>query len=65
MFGDVFGDILVVAVVAQVQQGADLRYDLQLDLEDAVKGKPLKLMFQGQFTVIPVMEPVRVLEPRQ
>jgi len=43
-FGDVFGDIFGGGGRRSgPARGADLRYDLQLDLEDAVKGKTIKI----------------------
>ena len=44
-FGDVFGDIFGGGGRRRSgpARGADLRYDLQLDLEDAVKGKTIKI----------------------
>jgi molecular chaperone DnaJ len=45
VFGDVFGDIFGGGGRRRSgpARGADLRYDLQLDLEDAVKGKTIKI----------------------
>ena len=46
MFGDVFGDIFGGGGGRRRSgpaRGADLRYDLELDLEDAVKGKTIKI----------------------
>ena len=40
MFGDIFGG---GGRRSTPDQGADLRYDLQLDLEDAVKGKTIQI----------------------
>ena len=39
IFGDVFGDILAADVVVQrAARGADLRYNMELTLEEAVTG---------------------------
>ena len=45
VFGDVFGDIFGGGgrQRSHVQRGADLRYNLDLDLEDAVKGSTVKI----------------------
>jgi len=46
IFGDVFGDVFGGAGGArgqQVYRGADLRYALELTLEDAVKGKEVRI----------------------
>jgi molecular chaperone DnaJ len=46
IFGDVFGDIFGGAGRGrgpQVYRGADLRYSLELSLEDAVKGKEVRI----------------------
>jgi molecular chaperone DnaJ len=46
IFGDVFGDVFSGAGGARGQQayrGADLRYTLELTLEDAVKGKEVRI----------------------
>lgn len=46
IFGDVFGDVFGGAGGARGQQayrGADLRYTLELTLEDAVKGKEVRI----------------------
>ncbi len=45
IFGDVFGDIFGAgrARGAQVFRGADLRYSLELSLEDAVRGTEVKI----------------------
>ena len=45
IFGDVFGDIFSGGGAGgrtRAAKGADLRYNLELDLEDAVKGKTKK-----------------------
>lgn len=43
IFGDVFGDIFGGGGRGRSNRGADLRYTLQLDLEDAVRGKNVKI----------------------
>ncbi|PHS72856.1 MAG: molecular chaperone DnaJ [Porticoccus sp.] len=45
IFGDVFGDIFGGAGRGRggPMRGSDLRYDMQLDLEDAVKGKTVQI----------------------
>jgi len=47
IFGDVFGDIFGGAAGARArsgpQRGADLRYNLEIDLEDAVHGATVKI----------------------
>ena len=44
VFGDVFGDIFGGGGRRSTpDRGSDLRYDLQLDLEDAVKGKTIQI----------------------
>ncbi|WP_438958853.1 molecular chaperone DnaJ [Porticoccus sp.] len=45
IFGDVFGDIFGGAGRGRGRpmRGSDLRYDMQLDLEDAVKGKTVQI----------------------
>lgn len=46
IFGDVFGDIFSGGGAGgrtRAAKGADLRYNLELDLEDAVKGKNVKI----------------------
>jgi len=45
VFGDVFGDIFGGGGRSRSgpARGSDLRYDLQLDLEDAVKGKTVQI----------------------
>ena len=46
IFGDVFGDVFGAgggARGSQVYRGADLRYTLELTLEDAVKGKDVRI----------------------
>jgi molecular chaperone DnaJ len=46
VFGDVFGDIFGGGGGrgrSGPARGSDLRYDLQLDLEDAVKGKTVQI----------------------
>ena len=53
VFGDVFGDIFGGAGGGrgggqQVFRGSDLRYNLELDLEDAVKGKEVKIRVPTQ-----------------
>jgi len=49
IFGDVFGDIFGSGARGgggrRVHRGADLRYDLSLNLEDAVAGKEVKIRF--------------------
>lgn len=51
IFGDVFGDIFGGSGRggrSHVQRGADLRYNLELDLEDAVKGTTVKIRVPTQ-----------------
>lgn len=53
VFGDVFGDIFGGAGGGrgggqQVFRGSDLRYNLELDLEDAVQGKEVKIRVPTQ-----------------
>ena len=53
IFGDVFGDIFGGAGGggggrSRVQRGADLRYTLDLDLEDAVRGTTVKIRIPTQ-----------------
>ncbi len=44
MFGDIFGDIFGGARTrSHVQKGSDLRYTLELNLEEAVKGTTVKI----------------------
>lgn len=43
VFGDVFGDIFGGGRHAGPARGSDLRYDLELDLEDAARGKTVKI----------------------
>ncbi len=42
-FGDIFGDIFGGRGQRQEQRGADLRYDLEISLEDAVFGKKIDI----------------------
>ena len=56
VFGDVFGDIFGGGRGrGGPARGSDLRYDLQLNLEDAVKGKQSKSRFLPLFLVMLVM----------
>ncbi|SVB96927.1 uncharacterized protein METZ01_LOCUS249781, partial [marine metagenome] len=50
IFGDVFGDIFGGSRRSQtsVYRGADLRYDLQLELEQAVLGDSTNITFTAQ-----------------
>jgi len=43
IFGDVFGDIFGGGRRGGPARGSDLRYNLELDLEDAVRGKTVKI----------------------
>ena len=43
IFGDVFGDIFGGGRHAGPPRGADLRYDMELDLEDAARGKTVNI----------------------
>jgi molecular chaperone DnaJ len=43
IFGDVFGDIFGTARRSQVFRGADLRYDLELELDQAVFGHTVEI----------------------
>ncbi|MFE8070718.1 molecular chaperone DnaJ [Marinobacteraceae bacterium S3BR75-40.1] len=43
IFGDVFGDIFGGGGRGRSNRGADLRYTLELDLEDAVRGTTVKI----------------------
>lgn len=43
IFGDVFGDIFGGSRRSGPSRGADLRYDLELSLEEAVKGHEIKI----------------------
>ena len=43
IFGDVFGDIFGGSHGGRARRGADLRYNLELSLEDAVKGTTVKI----------------------
>src|SRR5579863_4406011 len=49
IFGDVFGDIFGNGrrSGSQVYRGADLRYDLELTLEDAVRGTEVRIRVQA------------------
>jgi len=47
VFGDVFGDIFGARSGAQSYRGADLRYNLDLTLEDAVFGTSVKIRMPG------------------
>ena len=47
IFGDVFGDIFGGGRGGRNARGADLRYTLELDLEEAVKGKTVKIRVPG------------------
>lgn len=58
IFGDVFGDIFGGGGGggggrSRSTRGADLRYTLELDLEDAVKGKTVKIKVPSQVTCNP------------
>jgi len=56
IFGDVFGDIFGGGGGggrSRSARGADLRYTLELDLEDAVKGKTVKIRVPTQVTCNP------------
>lgn len=47
IFGDVFGDIFGSGRGGRNTRGADLRYTLELDLEEAVKGKTVQIRIPG------------------
>ncbi len=47
IFGDVFGDIFGGGARGRNTRGADLRYTLELDLEEAVKGTTVKIRVPG------------------
>jgi molecular chaperone DnaJ len=47
IFGDVFGDIFGGGGRGRTTRGADLRYTLELDLEQAVKGTSVKIDVPG------------------
>jgi molecular chaperone DnaJ len=47
IFGDVFGDIFGGGGRGRNTRGADLRYTLELDLEEAVKGKTVQIKIPG------------------
>ena len=47
IFGDVFGDIFGGGGRGRNTRGADLRYTLELDLEEAVKGKTVQIQIPG------------------
>ena len=47
IFGDVFGDIFGGGARGRNTRGADLRYTLELDLEEAVKGTSVKIQVPG------------------
>lgn len=47
IFGDVFGDIFGGAARGRTTRGADLRYTLELDLEEAVRGTTVKIRVPG------------------
>ncbi|MFO7528298.1 MAG: molecular chaperone DnaJ [Marinobacter sp.] len=47
IFGDVFGDIFGGGGHGRNARGADLRYTLELDLEEAVKGKNVEITIPG------------------
>ncbi|MBJ7276957.1 molecular chaperone DnaJ [Marinobacter salarius] len=47
IFGDVFGDIFGGGRGGRNTRGADLRYTLELDLEEAVKGKTVQIRILG------------------
>jgi molecular chaperone DnaJ len=56
IFGDVFGDIFGGGRGgggSRASRGADLRYNLELDLEDAVRGKSVKIRIPTQVTCKP------------
>lgn len=57
IFGDVFGDIFGGGGGgggrSRSSRGADLRYNLELDLEDAVRGKTVKIRIPTQVTCNP------------
>jgi len=56
IFGDVFGDIFGGGGGggrARNTRGSDLRYNLELDLEDAVRGKTVKIRIPTQVTCKP------------
>lgn len=47
IFGDVFGDIFGGGGRGRSNRGSDLRYTLELDLEEAVKGTTVKIRVPG------------------
>lgn len=47
IFGDVFGDIFGGGARGRSNRGADLRYTLELDLEEAVHGTTVKIRVPG------------------
>lgn len=47
IFGDVFGDIFGGGRGGRSSRGSDLRYTLELDLEEAVKGTTVKIRVPG------------------
>lgn len=47
IFGDVFGDIFGGGGRGRTTRGADLRYTLEIDLEEAVKGTTVKINIPG------------------
>ncbi|MBZ2169022.1 molecular chaperone DnaJ [Marinobacter sp. F4216] len=47
IFGDVFGDIFGGGGRGRNTRGSDLRYTLELDLEEAVKGKAVEITIPG------------------
>ena len=47
IFGDVFGDIFGGGGRGRNTRGADLRYTLELDLEEAVRGKTVQIRIPG------------------
>lgn len=56
IFGDVFGDIFGGGRGgggSRASRGADLRYNLELDLEDAVRGKSVKIRIPTQVVCKP------------
>lgn len=57
IFGDVFGDIFGGGGAgggrSRSSRGSDLRYNLELDLEDAVRGKTVKIRVPTQVTCNP------------
>jgi molecular chaperone DnaJ len=55
IFGDVFGDIFGGGGRggSRSSRGSDLRYNLELDLEDAVRGKSVKIRVPTQVTCKP------------